>query len=163
MSLVTWILIGVIILVAIGLGVGVFFTGLFRGAEIVGQNPTVQNATQEAKNFVDDKIESGAANALIVVTTDRSEYNKGDPVIVTVKNTGSETLTFPDSALGLSLHSVNTDHNYSVMSAQVVTDLAPGESKTITWQDDGAPAGKYIATARSSGGGSAEVSFEIRG
>ena len=163
MGLVTWILLGVIILVAIGLGVGVFFTGLYRGAQIVGENPTVQNATEEAKDFVSGKVDSGAANALILVTTDRPDYNKGDPVILTVKNTGSQTLTFADSALGLSIHNVNTDHNYSVMSAQVITDLAPGETKTITWQDDSAPPGKYIASAHSSGGGSSEVSFEVKG
>lgn len=41
MGLLTWIAIGVIVLVVIGLGVGVFFSGLIRGAEIVAENPAV--------------------------------------------------------------------------------------------------------------------------
>ena len=41
MGLITWIAIAVIALVVIGLGVGVFFSGLIRGAEIIGNNPAV--------------------------------------------------------------------------------------------------------------------------
>jgi hypothetical protein len=176
MGLVTWILLGVIVLVAIGLGVGVFFGGLLRGAEIVGQNPAVQNASEEAKQFIDDKTDSIASSttttSLISVTTDRSDYERGDPVLITVKinnnnddennNSSSGTQTFPDAALGLRIKNTDTNDEYSVMAAQVVTDLGSGESKTITWQDDSAPAGNYVASVHTSQGASAQASFEIK-
>jgi archaellum component FlaF (FlaF/FlaG flagellin family) len=157
MGLLTWILLGVIVLVAIGLGVGVFFTGLFRGAEIIGENPAVQNASQQARDFIEDKIN----DALIVVTTDDSAYQKGDAVLITVKNNGDETKSFPDAALGLQVRNVDTDRDYPVMSAQVITELGPGESKTITWKEGSAPAGNYEATVATSAGESAKTSFEI--
>lgn len=52
MGLLTWIAIIVIILAVIGLGAGVFFSGVMRGAEIVSNSPVVQNITEEAKEFV---------------------------------------------------------------------------------------------------------------
>ncbi|HKU49959.1 MAG TPA: hypothetical protein VJP79_08415 [Nitrososphaera sp.] len=177
MGLVTWILLGVIVLVAIGLGVGVFFGGLLRGAEIVGQNPAVQNASEEAKQFIDDKTDSIASSttttttSLISVTTDRSDYERGDPVLITVKinnnddennNSSSGTQTFPDAALGLRIKNTDTNDEYSVMAAQVVTDLGSDESKTITWQDDSAPAGNYVASVHTLQGASAQASFEIK-
>ncbi|MDQ3948201.1 MAG: hypothetical protein M3218_03665 [Thermoproteota archaeon] len=48
----TWIAIIVIILAVIGLGAGVFFSGVMRGAEIIRNSPVVQNVTEEAKEFV---------------------------------------------------------------------------------------------------------------
>lgn len=158
MGLITWILLGIIVLVAIGLGVGVFFTGLFRGAEIIGENPAVQNASEEAKDFIEDKV----GNALVIVTTERSDFQRGDAVLITVENNGDEKKTFPDASLGLQVKNVDTDRSYNVLAAQVITELDPGESKTITWQDDSAPAGAYVASVHSSDGDSAQVSFEIR-
>jgi hypothetical protein len=52
MGLLTLILIIVIILAVVGLGAGVFFSGVMRGADIVWNSPAVQNVTQEAKEFV---------------------------------------------------------------------------------------------------------------
>ena len=158
MGLITWILLGIIVLVAIGLGVGMFFTGLFRGAEIIGENPAVQNASEETKDFIEDKV----SNAFVIITTERSDYQRGDAILITVKNTGDEKETFPDAALGLRVKNVDTGRNYNVIAAQVITDLDPGESKTITWQNDSAPAGEYEASVRSSDGDSAQVSFELR-
>lgn len=160
MGILTWILLGVIVLVAIGLGVGVFFTGLLRGAEIVGENPAVQNATEEARDFIDDSADS-IGNALVAVTTDETDYDSGDAVLITVKNNDNESITFPDAALGLQVQNTETNRYYDVMSAQVVTELGPGESKTITWQDEAAPPGQYVASVHSSDGASAQASFEI--
>src|SRR6185503_21167522 len=158
MGLITWILLGVIVLVAIGLGVGVFFTGLFRGAEIIAENPAVQNASEETKDFIEDKV----SNALFIVTTERSDYQRGDAILITVMNNGDEKETFPDAALGLQVKNVDTGRSYNVLAAQVITDLDPGESKTITWQDDSAPAGKYVASVHSSDVDSAQLSFELK-
>jgi uncharacterized membrane protein len=163
MGFVTWIAIIVIVLVAIGLGVGVFFSGLIRGAEIIGQNPSVQNASQEAQEFVTDRTEIDGTDVL-VVTTSEAEYGPGEPVAITVRNIGDQTLTFPDAALGLQIENVQTGQDYGVQAAQIITELRPDESKTITWDED-APAGDYTATVHTTAdqGITAQVSFEITG
>ncbi len=165
MGLVTIVAIAVIVLVAIGLGVSVFFSGLFRGAEIIGQNPAVQNATQETQQFVEDKVDTQISAEVLVLTTDEATYSLGEPVIITVKNIGPESLSFRDSALGLQIEHIGSDQKYRLAAAQVITELEPGESKTITWnpQDENAPAGNYIAMVHTTGDDnvSAQVSFQI--
>ncbi len=44
---------------------GVFFSGLIRGAEIIGNSPAVQNVTQEAKEFLDNNIPGVVVVALM--------------------------------------------------------------------------------------------------
>lgn len=177
MGLITWIAIVVIVLVVIGLGAGVFFSGLIRGAEIIGTNPAVQNVTQEAKEFLDNNIQgsgsSSSSSSVLVITTNEARYRVDEPVTITVKNIGDETLTFPNSAVGLKIQNTNTGQMYSVVAAQVTTELEPGASRMLTWnQEDGngnnVPAGDYTATAQgmlssssSAQSVSAQVSFEI--
>lgn len=175
MGLITWIAIAVIALVVIGLGVGVFFSGLIRGAEIIRNNPAVQNITQEAKEFLNSNIQgSSISSNVLVITTNEARYRIGEPVIITVKNIGDETLTFSDSALGLTFQNTNTGQMYGVATAKVMTELIPGVSKTLTWnQQDGSgnnvPAGDYTATVQtipsssSSQSVSAQVNFETTG
>jgi flagellar hook assembly protein FlgD len=175
MGLITWIAIAVIALVVIGLGVGVFFSGLIRGAEIIGNNPAVQNITQEAKEFLNSNIQgSSISSNVLMITTNEARYRIGEPVTITVKNIGDETLTFSDSALGLKFQNTNTGQMYGVASAKVMTELIPEASKTLTWnQQDGngnnVPAGDYTATVQtissssSSQSVSAQVNFEIIG
>lgn len=55
MGLVTWILIGVLVLVILGLGWEAFFSGIVDGAQKVGDNPLVRNATGEVQELVRDK------------------------------------------------------------------------------------------------------------
>lgn len=165
MGLITWVAIIAIVLVAIGLGVGVFFSGLFRGAEIVGErlqdNEVVQQAREGVQDFVQD---TGTSSEVLVVTTNEATYDVGEPVTITVKNIGDRTLTFPDSSLGLEIENVDSGQKYSVISAQVITELQPGESKEIMWDED-APAGDYTATVHTTpeDGVSAQTSFTIRG
>lgn len=93
MGLITWIAIVVIVLVVIGLGAGVFFSGLIRGAEIIGNNPAVQNVTQEAKEFLDNNIQgssSSSSSSVLVITTNEARYRVDEPVTITVKNIGDD-------------------------------------------------------------------------
>lgn len=167
MGLLTWIAIGVIVLVVIGLGVGVFFSGLIRGAGIVAENPAVQNASEEAQEFVQDRIDPDVSgDGVLVITTSKFAYSVGEPVVITVKNNGDETLVFPDSALGLEIQNTNTGVEYGAPAAQVITELEPEQSKEITWQDDSAGPGDYSATVHtmpSNSGITAQVNFEITG
>jgi archaellum component FlaG (FlaF/FlaG flagellin family) len=172
MGLITWIAIAVIVLVVIGLGAGVFLSGLIRGAEIIGNNPAVQNVTQEAKEFLDNNVQgSSSSSNVLVITTNEARYRIGEPVTITVKNIGDETLTFPNSAVDLKIQNMNTGQMYSVVAAQATTELQPGASKMLTWnqEDDNGnnvPAGDYNAIVQSilsssSQSVSAQVSFEI--
>jgi hypothetical protein len=175
MGLITWIAIAVIVLVVIGLGAGVFFSGLIRGAEIIGNNPAVQNVTQEAKEFLNGNLQgSSSSSSVLVITTNEARYRISEPVTITVKNIGDMTLTFPNSAEGLKIQNMNTGQIYNVAAAQVMTELGPGASRMITWnQEDGngnnVPTGDYTATVQATSlssssaqsTSSSQVSFEI--
>jgi hypothetical protein len=56
MGLITWVVIAIVILAIIGLGWQTFFSGVWQGAQKVGQNPLVQNLTREVKDKVGDTI-----------------------------------------------------------------------------------------------------------
>jgi hypothetical protein len=175
MGLITWIAIAVIVLVVIGLGAGVFFSGLIRGAEIIGNNPAVQNVTQEAKEFLNGNLQrSSSSSSVLVITTNEARYRISEPVTITVKNIGDVTLNFPNSAEGLKIQNMNTGQIYNVVAAQVITELGPGASRMITWnQEDGngnnVPTGDYTATVQATSlssssaqsTSSSQVSFEI--
>ena len=48
----TWIILLIVILAIIGLGLQVFVSGVFRGAQkIINTNPILKNTTQEAKQY----------------------------------------------------------------------------------------------------------------
>jgi flagellar hook assembly protein FlgD len=174
MGLITWIAIAVIVLVVIGLGAGVFFSGLIRGAQIIGNNPAVQNVTQEAKEFINGNLQgSSSSSRALVITTNEARYRIGEPVTITVKNIGDVTLIFPNSAEGLKIQNMNTGQIYNVAAAQVITELGPGASRVITWnQEDNngnnVPTGDYTATVQTTlssslaqSTSSSQVSFEI--
>ena len=168
MSLLTWIAIGVIVLVVIGLGVGVFFFRADKKTEIVAENPAVQNASEEAQEFVQDRVDPGVSGGgILIITTSKFTYSVGEPVVITIKNNGDETLAFSDSALGLEIQNTNTGVEYGAPAAQVITELEPEQSKEIMWQDDSAGPGDYSATVHTmpsnSGIITAQVNFEITG
>jgi hypothetical protein len=168
MGFITWVAVVAIVLVAIGLGVGVFFSGLFRGAEIVGDkiqdNPAVQDARDEVEDLVGDRLETGVSSEVLVVTTNEATYDVGEPVKITVENIGDQTLTFLDSSMGLEIEHVDSGQKYSVISAQIITELEPGQSKEIEWDND-APAGDYTATVHTTpeDDATAQVNFKITG
>jgi archaellum component FlaG (FlaF/FlaG flagellin family) len=107
----------------------------------------------------------------LVITTNEARYRFGEPVTITIKNIGDQTLTFPNSAVGLKIQNMNTGQVYSVTATQVTTELEPGASRMLTWnQEDGngnnVPAGDYSATVQgifssSAQSVSAQVNFEI--
>ena len=165
MGLVTWVAIGVIVLVAIGLGWGVFFSGLLRGAEVVGNNPVVQNATKEtiqaADNAVDTQLNS--TNSVVYVHTERTVYKVSDPVVIIVKNQGSDKVVFSNSSPNIVIQNKDTGKTYDVRVTQVTTELEPGETINVTWTDTAnAESGSYIAIVEADDGKVVgETSFNI--
>ena len=88
-----------------------------------------------------------------MITTNEARYRISEPVTITVKNIGDVTLTFPNSAAGLKIQNMNTGQIYNVAAAQVITELGPGASRMITWnqEDDNGnnvTPGDYTATVQ---------------
>ena len=78
----------------------------------------------------------GSQPILLSITTDKLSYNLSEPVAITIKNNGNQSLTFSDSALGLRIKNLNTGEIYRLIAAQVLTELKPNESKTLTWKQE---------------------------
>jgi hypothetical protein len=62
MGILTWIVVAVVVLAVIGLGVGAFYSGILSGAEKVGSNTIIANATEEVKEFADNVTKSALNN-----------------------------------------------------------------------------------------------------
>jgi hypothetical protein len=118
-------------------------------------NTTTLNG--EIKNSIQDMIN---------ITTDKQIYNPGEKVSISVKNTSPEQLTFPNSALGLTIRNLASKELYPILSSQVITILSPGDSKSLEWDQMGndgnqAPSGNYTASVNS-GINSADTTFSIK-
>lgn len=133
---------------------------------IVNNSNNVQNETNLANDtFVNGEIKNSISD-IINITTDKQTYNPGEIVGISVKNLGSEQLTFPNSALGLKIKNLASNELYPILSSQVITILGPGDSKSLRWDQIGidgnqAPSGNYSASVNS-GINTAETSFSIK-
>src|SRR5213594_974070 len=125
------------------------------------QNETNLGNTTTLKGEVKNSIQD-----MINITTDKQIYNPGEKVSMSVKNTSPEQLTFPNSALGLTIRNLASNELYPILSSQVITILVPGDSKSLVWDQIGldgnqAPSGNYMASVNS-GINTAQTTFSIR-
>jgi hypothetical protein len=133
---------------------------------IVNNSNNVQNDTNLANDtLVNGEIKNSISD-VINITTDKQIYNPGEIVGISIKNLGSEQLTFPNSALGLMVRNLASNELYPILSSQVITILGPGDSKSLQWDQIGidgnqAPSGNYSASVNS-GINTAETSFSIK-
>lgn len=133
---------------------------------IVNNSNNVQNETNLANDtLVNGEIKNSISD-IINITTDKQTYNPGEIVSISIKNLGSEQLTFPNSALGLKIKNLATNELYPILSSQVITILGPGDLKSLQWDQIGidgnqAPSGNYSASVNS-GINTAETSFSIK-
>lgn len=133
---------------------------------IVNNSNNVQNETNLATDtLVNGEIKNSMSD-IINITTDKQIYNPGEIVGISIKNLGSEQLTFPNSALGLKIRNLASNELYPILSSQVITILGPGDSKSLQWDQIGidgnqAPSGNYSASVNS-GINTAETSFSIK-
>jgi hypothetical protein len=133
---------------------------------IVNNSNNVQNETNLANDtLVDGEIKNSISD-IVNITTDKQTYDPGETVGISIKNLGSEELTFPNSALGLKIKNLASNELYPILSSQVITILGPGDSKSLQWDQMGidgnqAPSGNYSASVNS-GINTAETSFSIK-
>ena len=127
------------------------------------------NTSQNETNLGNTTLEGENKNSIqdmISIKTDKQLYNPGEKVTISINNTGSEQLTFPNSALGLTIRNLASNELYPILSSQVITIMSPGDSKSLEWDQMGndgnqAPSGNYTASVNS-GINSAETTFSIK-
>ena len=133
-------------------------------------NNSNSNNVQNETNLANDTSVNGevknSISDIINITTDKQIYNPGEIVGISIKNSGSEQLAFPNSALGLMVRNLASNELYRILSSQVITILGPGDSKSLRWDQIGidgnqAPSGNYSASVNS-GINTAETSFSIK-
>jgi hypothetical protein len=132
---------------------------------ITNNSNSSQNETNLANNTLLNGEIKNSIQDMISITTDKQIYNPGEIVSISITNKASEQLTFPNSALGLTIRNLATDELYPILSSQVITILSPGDSKSLRWDQiaiDGnqAPSGNYSASVNS-GINTAETTFSI--
>lgn len=133
---------------------------------IVNNSNNVQNENNLANDtLVNGEIKNSISD-ILNITTNKQTYNPGEIVSISIKNLGSEELTFPNSALGLKIKNLASNELYPILSSQVITILGPGDSKSLQWDQIGidgnqAPSGNYSASVNS-GINTAETSFSIK-
>lgn len=132
---------------------------------ITNNSNSSQNETNLANNTLLNGEIKNSIQDMISITTDKQIYNPGEIVSISITNRGSEQLTFPNSALGLTIRNLATNELYPILSSQVITILSPGDSKSLRWDQmaiDGnhAPSGNYSASVNS-GINTAETTFSI--
>jgi hypothetical protein len=65
------------------------------------------------------------------IMTNEETFEVGEPVTINVTNKGAAALEFPNSVLGLEIVNRDTGEAYLLFSAQVITTLEAGESRTF--------------------------------
>ncbi|MGY4706460.1 PKD domain-containing protein [Candidatus Bipolaricaulota sp. J31] len=100
------------------------------------------------------------------LSTDKTAYLPGETVRITFTNTGSVTITLPNTAPWAIKDSLGRVV-YTPMAAMVVTSVAPGASKTWTWDQrdsSGAqvPPGTYTVELSTADAGTFRATFTIQ-
>jgi PKD repeat protein len=129
---------------------------------ITVRNTVINNVTQII-NIINNVTTNGTGCQLEITTNDET-YTSGQLVTMTVTNDGNEALDFPNSVLGLEIENVDTDEVYPLVSAQVITTLEPGESRTFefTYEELVSEIGTGTIEARVGGDGcSANTTFTL--
>lgn len=128
------------------------------------------NSSQNETSIVNDSSLAGETKnsneEMLDIETDKQTYNAGEIVSILITNKGSGELTFPNSALGLTIKNLASNELYPILSSQVITILGPGDSKSLRWDQIGVngnqvPAGNYSASVDSDIGTS-QTTFSIR-
>ncbi len=115
---------------------------------------TDNDGLQDSVNVVvtvKDKDNGPIADSSVQISTNKKTYGIGETVKITVKNNGNNTLSFADSTLGLKMKNLGNGETYALIGAQVVTELNPGQSRNVAWQQENSegkqvPSGRYVAS-----------------
>jgi uncharacterized cupredoxin-like copper-binding protein len=77
------------------------------------------------------------------LSTNKKTYKPGETVTITIKINGKSTLEFSDSTLGLIIQNSKTKQKAGMLGSQMMSELKPGESKTVQWDQKDTEGNKY--------------------
>jgi len=69
----------------------------------------------------------------ISIVTEKSDFKKGEEIKITIVNSGTTTLIFPDTSYGLKISGLFGIMMYSPSASQVITTLKPREEIVFIW------------------------------
>ncbi|MGI0003144.1 MAG: hypothetical protein ACRD91_02855 [Nitrosopumilaceae archaeon] len=67
------------------------------------------------------------------IITEKMDFSLGENIQITIINTGTTPLVFPDASYGLQIVGLDGRMLYSPIAAQVVSTLEPREERTFVW------------------------------
>jgi len=87
----------------------------------------------------------------ISIVTEKTDFDLGEKITITIINSGTNQLTFSDASLGLQIKGLDGRVLYSPTVDQVISLLEPKEEKIFVWSQmkndgDQALAGTYKIT-----------------
>jgi hypothetical protein len=140
-----------------------------NGGEPAAINDNNSSMINDGRNATTAATEAGGGGGeqqqcQLGITTNEETFEVGELVKINITNGGDEALEFPNSVLGLDIENRDTGETYPLFSAQVITTLEPGESRTFEFRYEElvSEIGAGIIEASSSGGGcSASTAFTL--
>jgi len=104
------LILGIIVGVAAGAILGIFFVDLKNPNEL---------------NFID--------GTSLTILTEKTDFEKGEKIQIKIINSGTVPISFSDASYGLIIRGLDGTILYSPISAQVISILEPKEEKTFEW------------------------------
>ena len=69
----------------------------------------------------------------VSVVTEKSDFKKGEEIKIRIVNSGTVPLTFSDASYGLRITGLSGILMYAPVSAQVISNLEPGDEISFSW------------------------------
>ena len=69
----------------------------------------------------------------VSVVTEKSDFKKGEEIKIRIVNSGTVRLTFSDASYGLRITGLSGILMYAPVSAQVISNLEPGDDISFSW------------------------------
>lgn len=69
----------------------------------------------------------------ISVVTEKSDFKKGEEIKIRIVNSGTVPLIFADASYGLKITGLSGIQMYAPVSAQVISNLEPGDEVEFVW------------------------------
>ena len=67
------------------------------------------------------------------IVTEKTNFTLGEPISITIVNSGTDDLRFPDASYGLVIKQLDSIPIFSPASAQVISKLNSHEEVTFVW------------------------------
>ena len=81
---------------------------------------------------VEDQLVYVDGTSLSIVT-EKTNFTLGEPISITIANSGTDELKFPDASYGLIIKQLDSIPIFSPTAAQVISNLDSHEDVTFVW------------------------------